>query len=159
VNVAPNRGATVANLSIEEAIDILYARQALEGAAASLAAERISDEQLDKLEELIGRMKAALDEKKFDLYSEINVEFHGIIYDACGSKKIPDIISSLRARVVRLQFRTILLPGRNEQSFNEHKGIYEALRKRSPEEAEAAMKKHFESLRRALNDPYFSYMT
>lgn len=158
VRIEPNRGATVATVSLEEAKDILMAREVLEGAAARLAAERISDEQLHTLRAIRDEMAHRLDENQLDLYSQANVKFHGIIYEACGSTKIPEIIASLRARVVRIQFRTILLPGRGKRSLAEHTAILEALERRAGEEAETAMRAHINSLRQALSDPHFSYM-
>ncbi|MBO8140799.1 MAG: GntR family transcriptional regulator [Firmicutes bacterium] len=154
VTIEPNRGAIVARLTLEEAIDILLAREVLEGAAARLAADRISDEALDRLAELIAQMRAALDNRDYDCYTETNVQFHKVIYDACGSRKIPELIASLRARVVRYQFRTALIPGRAEQSLAEHGAIYESLRVRDGRKAEEAMRTHIAMLRQTLQEAW-----
>lgn len=158
VRMEPNKGATVATVSIEEARDILLAREVLEGAAARLAAERIDETRLSSLRETLRQMEQALRENQLDRYSQGNVRFHAIIYEASGSKKIPELIASLRARVVRFQFRTVLIPGRSERSFAEHTKIFAALEAHDASAAEEAMRGHMRALRDALSDPYFSLM-
>lgn len=61
VEMQPNRGAhQVRALSVEEAAEILQAREALEGLAASLAAEKVADEQLLVLRDLVAEMEETL---------------------------------------------------------------------------------------------------
>ena len=53
VVMLPRKGAYVANMSLKDLKDVLEIRASLEGLAASLAAERISDEDIKKLEFII----------------------------------------------------------------------------------------------------------
>jgi len=151
VTIEPNRGAVVTRLTQEEATDILLAREVLDGAAVRLATHRITDQQLQELKGLTEEMARAIDEGEYNRYSELNQRFHAIIYDACGSRKIPELIASLKARVVRFQFRTILVPGRAPRSLAEHQRIYEALARRDPDEAERAAREHVATMREALS--------
>lgn len=150
VRLEPNRGATVATLSLEEALDVLLAREALEAEAARMAALRVTDEQVAELEELVARMRAALAASAWDEYSATNVLFHQKVYEASGSRTIPDLIKTLRLRLARLQLRTILIPGRSERSLAEHVAIFEALRSRDAEAAAAAARAHVSHLREAV---------
>lgn len=150
VTIHPNRGAVVTRIQLEDAIDILHAREALEGAAARLAASRIDDDDLESLGRLVDRMQQAIAERDFDAYSETNTRFHQVIYDASGSVQIPSLIHTLRSRLVRFQFRTILVPGRADESLSEHRRIYEALLARDEDGAEQAMRAHIANLRDTL---------
>src|SRR5690606_26223759 len=76
------------------------------------------------------------------------VMFHQKVYEASGSRTIPDLIKTLRLRLARLQLRTILIPGRSEGSLAEHVAIYEALRARDADAAAAAARGHVASLSR-----------
>jgi len=154
VRIAPNRGATVATLSLEEALDILRAREALEAEAARMAAQRISDEQIAELGDYVETMRQALASSKWDEYSTTNVMFHQKVYEASGSRTIPDLIKTLRLRLARLQLRTILIPGRSEGSLAEHVAIYEALRARDADAAAAAARGHVASLSRAVESAW-----
>jgi len=150
VVIEPNRGATVSNLSLEAALDILEAREALEAQAARLAAPRISDEALRDLKAHLDTMRAALSEGRFDEYSATNKLFHSCVHRAALNRTIPEVINTLRLRMTRLQVRTVLVPGRGEKSYAEHQAIYEALASHDPDRAEMAARKHMSSLRETI---------
>ena len=150
VRIEPNRGATVATLSLEEAIDILQAREALEGEVARLATLVIDSAGLELLNTHLETMRHALETFEFEIYSATNVRFHQAIYEASGNRTIPEIIKMLRLRLARLQLRTILIPGRSEQSIAEHEAIFEALVRRDGDAAELAARQHVSSLSAAI---------
>lgn len=150
VTIGPNRGAMVAQLTLEDALDILLVREVLEGAAARLAAERVTAQDLKVLEGCLATMREAIDKGELDRYSQTNAQFHAAIYNASGSKKIPKLLNLLGARMVRSQFRSMLIPGRAEASYGEHRAIFEALQARDPERAEQAMRRHIATLRETI---------
>jgi len=151
VRLEPNRGATVATLSLDDAIDSLVAREALEAAVTRLAAERISDEQIARLGEFIATMREALAAEEFDTYSATNVRFHKLIHEASGNSTMPELITTLRLRMSRLQLRSILIPGRSDKSMAEHEAIYQALAKRDADVAAEAAAAHLRSLSNAIS--------
>src|SRR5690554_1818584 len=65
VTIEPHRGATVALLTLEQALDILVAREALEVEAARLAAARANAEHLDELAKHVKTMESALSRNDF----------------------------------------------------------------------------------------------
>lgn len=93
VTIGPNRGAMVAQLTLEDALDILLVREVLEGAAARLAAERVTAQDLKVLEGCLATMREAIDKGELDRYSQTNAQFHAAIYNASGSKKIPKLLN------------------------------------------------------------------
>ena len=151
VRLEPNRGATVATLSLEDAVDVLEAREALEAAVTRLAAERVTDTQIAGLGELVAAMEGALGAEEYDAYSATNVRFHQLIHEASGNATMPELIGTLRLRMSRLQLRSILIPGRSEKSLAEHRAIYEAIAARDPDAAAAAAARHLRSLRAAIS--------
>lgn len=50
VEMLPRKGAHVAELSVKDIMDVLEVRATLDGLATALAAERITDEEIKKLE-------------------------------------------------------------------------------------------------------------
>jgi DNA-binding GntR family transcriptional regulator len=46
------------------------------------------------------------------------------------------------------------VPGRNQNSFSEHKGIYEALKARDEKKAAELVKQHIENVRRTIEQNY-----
>jgi DNA-binding GntR family transcriptional regulator len=53
VVMVPRKGAYVADLDAKDLLNVLEVRSSLEGLAASLAAERITEEEIDKLKKII----------------------------------------------------------------------------------------------------------
>jgi DNA-binding GntR family transcriptional regulator len=154
VTLEPNRGATVAAVSLQDAIDTLEAREYLEGAAAALAAERITPAALDALSDRLGELRTALASQAFDRYSETNRRFHAIIYDASGNRSLPQLIDVLKARVARLHLRTVLIPGRSERSLAEHEAIHAAIAAHDAAAAEAAARAHIRGLRETVEQAW-----
>jgi DNA-binding GntR family transcriptional regulator len=150
VQIEPNRGATVKSLELAEVLDILIAREALEAGVAYLAAARIEANQIQQLEECLDIMQKALREGEYDRYSATNRRFHQVIYAASGNKTLPELIISLQQRLVRLQLRAILIPGRPEKSLAEHEALFQALQARDADAAERAARAHLSSLRTAI---------
>lgn len=142
VTFEPRRGAKVTAITLEEALEIVEVREGLEGFAASLAAVRASDKAIAELETIIEEMNGLLGAGKLLEYSEFNARFHRIIIASAANRKLKQMIDSLQISLVRYRFRTILFPGRNGESFKEHRSIFEGIRARSPEWAEFAMRKH-----------------
>ena len=151
VRLEPNRGATVATLDLDDAVDILVAREALEAAVTRLAAEHATDEQIVRLGELTAAMREALAAEEYPDYSATNVRFHHLLHDASGNRTMPELIATLRLRMSRLQLRSILIPGRSERSILEHEAIYAAVAKRDPDAAAQAAAEHMRSLRQAIS--------
>ena len=91
--------AMVREFSAEETTEILEIRALLESYAARLAARRISDQQLATLEQLAAAMDAiadnALDSSGIEAFAKLNDDFHQLIIDASGSKRLQDIMKPI----------------------------------------------------------------
>jgi len=154
VEIEPNRGASVKSLELDEVVDILVAREALEAEVTSLAAAQITTDQLQQLSACLDTMQEALNSGEYDRYSARNKVFHQIIYDAAGNQTLPQLIVTLRQRLTRLQIRAILIPGRSESSIDEHKAILQALENRDADGADRAARAHIRSLRTAIQNAW-----
>lgn len=152
VTLEPHRGAKVTAITFEEAMEIMEVREGLEGWAAALAASRIAAPQLERLKRSIAEMQDLLRQNRLLEYSEGNAEFHRGIIDASANRRLKQNIDSLQTALVRYRYRTILVPGRSSNSLAEHEAILAALRSHSPDEAEAAMRKHIDGVRRTMID-------
>lgn len=50
--------------------------------------------------------------------------------------------------------KTILISGRDNQSFAEHSAIYDAIKNRDPDLAEALMIRHINNVRKTFNENF-----
>jgi DNA-binding GntR family transcriptional regulator len=151
VELQPNRGARVREISVAEAIEITEIRRAIEGLVAARAAERITDDEIAYLHELGESMQAAVKATDMLRYSELNAQLHAAVRSIARHDSAIRIIEQLNGQLVRHQFRLSLVPGRPTVSLPEHLAIIDAIASRDPEAAERAMRAHLTSVLDALN--------
>lgn len=134
--------------------DILEARALFEGSAAELAATRITDEELAKLEEAIEAME--LENQTEPGHEEADGHFHLLIAKATKNEAIVAICRSLwelrnsspvSARILEKVRMAGSLP-----RIDEHTAILNALKLRDPAGAKAAMRNHLTAVIQQLLD-------
>lgn len=119
---------------------IVEAREGLEPMTARLAAERLSDAQLDELAANLAAMEATLDdEEQFIAHNET---FHDIIAHGSGNLIFSRLIDALNG-ILDGSSMGITYSERNRKAVHAaHARVYEALRARDPQQAAAAMREH-----------------
>jgi DNA-binding GntR family transcriptional regulator len=152
-----NHGAHVRMVSVEEAVEILQARSALEALGARFAALHASEAELAELHAILGRMPEFIAAGDLLGYSAQNSRLHSHIVRTSQHAVTQRLISGLNAQMVRFQYRTILVPGRPAKSFREHTAVAEAIIARDEDAAETAMRYHLSQVASTLleiaNDP------
>lgn len=146
-----NRGARVRRVTIEEAVEILEARGALESLAAGYAALRRTGEELEELGALLAEMQDLYAAGELMAMSDRNARLHRRILEISRHEVARDICARLRSQVVRFQFRTVLAPGRAARSIEEHGLIVAAIEAGGRHGAEQAMRTHLSHVAETLS--------
>lgn len=154
VKIEKNKGATIKSFSLDEIMNYLEIREVIEGLVARKTAKNISDLHLETLEEILDTMQEHIQTNQFDEYSKCNKAFHDIIYNASENPQAIEMIKVIKTQLQRVHFKTILVPGRKEDSLKEHTRILEALKKRDEKEAEEAVKFHISQIRNTIKNNY-----
>jgi DNA-binding GntR family transcriptional regulator len=141
-----NRGARVRRFTVDEAIEILEARAALESLAAGYAALRRTDDEAHELESLVDEMERLQAAGELLAMSERNAVMHRRILEISAHAVARDICARLHSQMVRFQFRTVLAPGRSTKSLAEHRRIVTAIAAGDRHAAEQAMGEHLTSV-------------
>ncbi len=128
VVMVPRRGAYVAGVSVKDIADVFEVRSALEGLAAGLAAERITEEEMEELEKVIHLISG--EEDILTVYKKDN-EFHELIYKASRNHRLTQIITNLSEHINRFRLTSLSVPGRLKIAVDEHKKIIEAISERN----------------------------
>jgi DNA-binding GntR family transcriptional regulator len=137
-----NKGAYVTQVDRHDLEQIFTVLSLLEGQAAKETAMKATEEQLTKLDDLHHRLEKAAADRDLEQFFEINVRFHDLIQEIAGNKWMNGVIVDLR-KVLKLQRRDSLSrSGRLLSSLVEHREILQAILKRDPLAAEAAMRQH-----------------
>lgn len=125
--------------------DIIEVRMIIELEAVAAAANKITDEELASLAILVKNFK---DSQSEDENVEIDKKFHYEIARASGNFllfNILNVISELIDSFIDDARRKIIINEKNiELLAKQHEDIYEALQRRNPQEAIAAMKRHLD---------------
>lgn len=137
-----SRGCIVLGISEEDLCDIYEIRCEIEGVAAARAAEKINDEQIEKFKELIELQEFYAAKKKADSLEAIDNEFHQLIYKVSGSNIIYNTLMPLHKKIQKYRKLSVENEIRAEQSYEEHKAIYEALKNHNCKLARETMTQH-----------------
>lgn len=154
VSIEQNKGAKVRSYSKQEVLEYLELRVELEGFIVRLATQHISKKAVAKLENIFEKMGERRAENDLMGYSALNQQFHALIYDACPNRMTTDILTRLKARMRKYNAKTILVPGRDANSYEEHRQILEAIKAGDAADAEANVRRHVESVRKTFEDYY-----
>lgn len=145
VAMVPRKGAYVSDISVKDVVDIFEVRAALEGLAAGLAAERITEEELDDLEKTLFETSEIISGDDINAIVESDNNFHEIIYRASRNQRLTSIITLLHEQIQRFRATSLAMPGRTKNAIEEHKKIVEAISERNVELAQTLAREHIEN--------------
>lgn len=154
VTIEINKGAKVRSFSKQEVLDYLQLRIELEGFIMRLTVPCLTDADIQKLDDIFKEMGDLLKKKDLIGYSAMNQQFHSIIYDACPNHTATEMLIRLKSQMRKYNAKTILVPGRNAQSYEEHKRILHAIKTRDVQAAETCIRQHVENVRKTFEDYY-----
>jgi len=138
----PRRGVFVRQPGPVELMEMFETMAEIEAACGRLAAMRISDEALVKLNAANKRCQIAIDASDSDGYYRENEQFHYVIYKQSGNSFLEQEVLRLHRRLKPFRRIQLRLRGRMAQSMAEHKAIVDALEDGDPERAANALRAH-----------------
>ena len=150
VVMIPRKGAYVAGISVKDIADVFEVRAALEALATVLAAERITEEELEELERILVRKAEIIEQQEIKLFIESDKKFHEILYRASRNQRLIQILTNLQDEVHRFRSVSLTSPGRMPEALDEHRKVVEALGDRDIARAEALAWEHIENAENSL---------
>ena len=147
---SPSKRIFVADWSRDDIDEMFTLRQMLEGHAASRAAQRLTAEEIDRLEEVNRELHAAVECDQPDIvrFLDANRVFHEIITQAAHSPRLGQVLAMLVEQPVVLRTARHYSVDDLKQSARDHDELIAAFRARDAGWAEAVMGSH---LRRAFH--------
>jgi len=127
---------------------MVEARMALELGLITIAAEKISDEELKRLKQTIDEIANNKDSD----YSEADLEFHRIIALSANNPIVEGMIDTLIVTLVKINSEIKIREP--ERTIQHHLAIYQALEKRDPFEAFHQMFLHLDYVRHKVLKEY-----
>lgn len=137
-------GARVVSIDDQQYVDTLATLAVLEGYATVVAAERLTEADLDQLRRLGDAMREAVGQGNMPRYSQLNRAYHEAIYRRCPNDYLLDQIRAAWARLDSMRHSIfVLIPERARASLDDHDQITRLLADQAdPAEIEAAVREH-----------------
>lgn len=145
------RGYSVAALDLEDIQKLYELREAIEGLAARLAAERGAEPLLEQMEAAQRAHLRQLEEGDLEGSGETDLAFHEALWQASENRHLIQVASTFPAKM-RLVMTSIraAMPERHGLAVQEHEQILADVRSGRPEQAEQSMREHIRQAARAL---------
>lgn len=130
------------DVSKVEATEVLEARELLECTMAHMIVERISEKDMEILEELYQEMQNSKNERE---YIDLDAKFH-LAISMCAHNRVLSIMTgTLNQLTDREEF--VGNPGSQEKASREHAVMLEALREHDEEKLLRALQTHIDCIR------------
>jgi DNA-binding GntR family transcriptional regulator len=142
IEIVPNRGPAIPELSWKEATAIYEVRELLEVEAAGRCASRIPTEQLHELERSLLAFEEAASSNDSVAQVMTAADFYSIILANCGNPILEEVHRGLVARISFFRGRSMSLEGRAQSSLAEMREIYESIAAGDEKAARKASKRH-----------------
>ena len=145
VLMIPRKGAEVAKISEKSLRDVLEVRRSLEELAIELACQRMTEEEVDALEQTQEEFKAAVACGDAMKIAETDETYHDVIYKGTGNDRLVQILNNLREQMYRYRLEYIKDEDKRQILLLEHDKILKAVKLRRVEEAKEAMREHIDN--------------
>jgi DNA-binding GntR family transcriptional regulator len=145
VDVFPHSGTYVSKISFEVAEEGFVIRRALEIESIRRAVCHVTDEDIRRLDALIGEMRDILAREALHEYIEVDDAFHAAIATISRYPRIGKFINLVKAHLDRMRQLSAPVPGHLAEVTEQHAAIVQALARRNADQAELAMKIHLEA--------------
>ncbi|MDS7594499.1 GntR family transcriptional regulator [Agrobacterium tumefaciens] len=146
----PRRGYRVTPVTLKDMNDLFAVRGSLEGTAAALAAQNLTNEELDALDRLADATYIVGEDISTKTFVTSNEMFHAAIALGSGNARLHSLVMSHLEECARLFYMGTRIRDINPETTNDHHRIAAFLRQRDSEKARLAMIEHNENTRKGL---------
>jgi len=146
----PRAGYIIEDMSYDDIKDLFSARFDIESLVIGKAVQYITDSELETLKKSLVNQKKCISDNDFRTMTDLDVEFHSIIYKASRSKTFYRICKNLSDLTIK--YRHGLNTGTDvwNESIQNHATIYEALFERDQKKAVTAISDHAKQVKSQL---------
>jgi len=156
VESIPNRGVIVKGLTEQDIYDIYSVRISIESIAAELAVERMTDDDIKDLEEIVDLMEFFTFKNDPEKIFDLNTQFHEKIYMGTKSRYLEHILKDFQIFIKSTRLESLKSEGRLEVALKEHRMILEAFKTRNKEDAKKYITLHVKSAQKNVNKMFMN---
>lgn len=139
IHIIPNNGIYVNDISFQELKDIFEIRLFLVGLAGKLSAQRVTTEELNKMKELLEKIKQEKDRKKL---IQLDAEFHDLVNYSTKNQTLAETLKRLRNQIGRLWFFAKENDAYSQKIPEDFEELIKTLENKEQNKSEQIMKDH-----------------
>jgi DNA-binding GntR family transcriptional regulator len=139
IHIIPNNGIYVNDISFQELKDVFEIRLFLIGLSGGLAAQRITPEELNKLKELLEKIKQEKNRRKL---IQLDAEFHDLVNCSTKNQTLAETLKRLRNQIGRLWFFAKENDAYSKKIPEDFEELIKALENKEQNKSEQIMKEH-----------------
>jgi len=152
----PARGLVVTELDFSAVNELYFMREVLEGTAARLAAQHASEVELSILQDLCEQYREIATSESQAGLSLKNRQFHDMLCQCAHNRYLMDTVNTLHDSLSLLGNSVLTQHDRAHETLQEHEAVIEAICRRDPDAAEAAMRQHIRLAQKARMKQIFA---
>ena len=142
VQSEPGRSVRVVEADTARLLEAYSLREAVDGVAARLAAQRAQDADIERLRAQLVRQRAAVEPWDAAAYTLANVEFHTLVMELSGNRFVMAELPLVRMTSQVFTPVALVPKARGKAAVSDHTGIVKAIARHDPEEAERLARAH-----------------
>ena len=146
----PQHGAIVTPLDLFDFVEVMDAMSLVIGPAAALACKRLTETELNQLDELVTQGEVAAKNGDFERLTELDYEFHSVLAQATGNRYLIDYLRRLHQVARRFNYAAWKRERNATPSLAEHRQLAAIFRTREVSAAKTAMLQHIENARQRV---------
>ena len=139
VHIIPNNGIYVTDVSFQELKDVFEVRLFLISLAGRLAAQRVTQEELNKMKELLKKIKQEKERKKL---IQLDAEFHDLVNYSTKNQTLAETLKRLRNQIGRLWFFAKENDAYSQKIPEDFEELVKALENKEQNKSDQIMKDH-----------------
>jgi DNA-binding GntR family transcriptional regulator len=154
VTISPQQGIIIRDLTVHEIADHYEIRVALETYVVRSAAGRLTPDQGERLQANLRAQEASRDANDVLRAVALDAEFHTLFCEFLGNKEILRVMGQLREKIQRVITKVFQINVRRlANSYEEHRGIADAVLRGDAPLAARLMEEHLEYGKQDLLSP------
>ncbi len=152
VRLIPNRGATVAKLTLADLEEAFPVMGALEAVSGELACLHITDAEIMRIAKLHDEMVDNFRAGELGAYFQRNERIHQLILDAARNPTLSEMQRGLSGRIRRARYMANMSAERWAEAVAEHEAILDALKARDGARLGKLLKAHLANKLQTVRD-------
>jgi DNA-binding GntR family transcriptional regulator len=150
VTIFPRRGTFASEINITDLADISDVRTQLEGHAAYRAAQRLTEAQRERLQELLGQLADSEGSDDVEELMMLDARVHRFIHQCAGNPYLEETLGRYFNLSLRIWYLVLDRLPHLLARVHEHDGLLRAIADGQPERARAIMAEHIETFEREI---------